>query len=582
MSAAPDAEPAAAPDRRRHLAAAALLLLLLGLLLASERGRSPTADEPNHLVRGVAYWTAPDARLSSAHPPLANALGGLPASLSRHDVDFESLSGWETARQVRVSRGYFRLDYGRARAELWWGRLMTMLLSVGIGAYLYGWTDRRWGWPTAPIALALYVLHPTLLAHGRLVTTDLAIVGAGFVACTAALAYAEARGAWRWVALAGAACLMVGVKHSGGPLLILLSLIVMVWATAGWGRFEDQATAQRIAEAAGSLFAVGLVVILFVNIIYRFEETGLTVQQVLDHPEPSSWVARRHDGGVITERGPLGLLPRGLPVPLPYTYVVGLFTVRAQNAMGHGEFFVGLREHAGHPLYFPTLLVLKSPIGFLALLGAAMGVVVARRRRPSATTGFLLAFCCLFLASVMSSKINIGVRHAMLLLPFAAVFAGRGAALLWTEGAGSERLRRVLIGLALGGCALAVVWPFPRYLGYFNGLVGGPAGGLQVSVIAEDWGQDLDDAAAVIQELRPDRTVHYYSMFGLRFDELESQGLTVRRLGCREKLAPGSIVLLHLTDIVRKQDKCFPWREGLDPLTVVGHHMYVYEVPPAR
>lgn len=575
-----DAEPAGIPDRRRHLVAVALLLLLFGLLLGSERGRSPTADEPNHLVRGVAYWAAPDVRLSSAHPPLANAFAGIPAALGDREPDFERFEGWETARQVRVSRAYVRQDYGQARRELRWGRLMIMLLSVGFGAYLYGWTDRRWGWPTAPFALALYVLHPTLLAHGRLMTTDLAIVAAGFVACTAALAYAEARGFWRWVGLAAAVCFMVGVKHSGGPLFVLLSAIVMVWAAAGWGRFEAHPLPRRLAEAAGSLFAVGLVVLLFVNGLYRFEETGLTVQQLLDHPEPSSWVARRWEGGVISEQGPLGRLPRGLPIPLPYTYVAGLFTVRAQNAMGHGEFFFGLRDQPGHPLYFPTLLVLKSPVGLLTLLGAALGLVVARRRLPSATTGFMLALCALFLVAVMRSRINIGVRHAMLLLPFAAVFAARGAALLWTEGAGPDRLRRVLVGLALGACALAVAWPFPRYLGYFNGLAGGPGGGLKVSVIAEDWGQDLEDAAAVLRDLRPDTPVHYYSMFGLRFDELRHHGLEVRRLKCSQELPAGSLVLLHLTDIVRKEHKCFPWREDLEPLTVVGHHLHVYEVPP--
>ena len=60
---APELLPATlAGDRRRHLLALALLLICAALLWTSERGRTLTADEPLHLVRGHAYWWTGTAR----------------------------------------------------------------------------------------------------------------------------------------------------------------------------------------------------------------------------------------------------------------------------------------------------------------------------------------------------------------------------------------------------------------------------------------------------------------------------------------------------------------------------------------
>ncbi len=55
--------------------------LFFWLALDSMVDDSPTMDEQNHLARGVAFVRTADPRLSLEHPPLTNALSGLPVAL---------------------------------------------------------------------------------------------------------------------------------------------------------------------------------------------------------------------------------------------------------------------------------------------------------------------------------------------------------------------------------------------------------------------------------------------------------------------------------------------------------------------
>src|SRR5690606_12879824 len=129
----------------------------------------------------------------------------------------------------------------------------------------------------------------------------------------------------------------------------------------------------------------------------------------------------------------------------------------------------------------------------LVLLGAGLALVLARLRRglrPSLTTSVLAIFATLTLASACASNINIGVRHVLPLMLIMIVFAARAAQLL-ISGA-SERLGQrwgaALVLASLLGCGVGAAATFPTWLGDFNLLVGGPAGGHRISVIGEDWG----------------------------------------------------------------------------------------------
>jgi hypothetical protein len=597
---------------RRHLLALALLLLCGVLLWTSERGRSPTADEPLHLVRGHVLWWRHDSRLSYAHPPLANAITSLPQASSgdepwglgaepdgtartvpERDSDptltraeaITTLAGWKVAQPLDVSSNYFEHDYQRARAELTSARRMMMLWTLALALFMYVWVERRWGFVAGITTLSLFALHPTLIAHGQLATTDMPLAATVFVSLAALIGWIE-RPTWGRAALFGlATTAMVLSKHSGLAYVVVMSLMLLAVAALRRGGFAELpgSRARTVGITLAQLAAVAVVMIFLIDAAYLFDRVGMRVDELLAEPEPHNWISRKRDFDLL-DKSPIAKLPEGLRLPFPFTWLVGLATVSEQNAMGHGHYFFGPRASGGHPLYFPVMLFAKSPTGLLVLLAVALAMFVARVRaawRPSLAGVVLLVFAGLSLASACASEINIGVRHVLPLLPIMLVFAGRGAAWLLAEPIGLPRwltVGRRPLGLWLGcllGCAIGAAATFPAYLGDFNLLVGGPRGGHRISVVGEDWGQDLGDLAEYAKQRGWD-SIAYHSSFPLRREELESHGLTVHEFGCKTPYHGSAPVVVHLGDWERRRS-CFEWLRERRPAHVINHHMLVFE-----
>ncbi|NVB37562.1 hypothetical protein G6O69_06940 [Pseudenhygromyxa sp. WMMC2535] len=639
-SAPPGKQEARSKHWARHLLALALLAICGVLSWTSERGRTLTADEPLHLIRGQAWLWTYDAQLSYAHPPLANVITALPhigggeepwgedrgvdgspdpearlltrmrrglvqpePTATRAEA-MQQLWQWEVANPLRVSQHYFTHDFQRAEAELTTSRRVMMAITLAFALFFYLWTERRYGWTTGILSLALLVFQPTLIAHGRLVTTDIPAMAAVFLSLAATIAWIERPGWARvgWFCLA--TTVMVLTKHSGLVIVLVLSGMLILAAGLGLGGFAGRGVKEgagdggaarwrgwgrRAAVVVGQLAVVAVVMILAIDAAYFFDRVGLSVSEIIAQPEPQNWLWRRYRHQLV-ERSFLGKLPDPLPMPFPYTWLVGLATVSKQNASGHGGYFYGLNSHLSHPLYFPVMLAVKTPLGVLGLLGLAGASVVGMvrtRRWPSVATGVLAVFALVNLISLMSSHINIGVRHAATLLPIMALFAGRAGALLFDPAARralwGERLgrfferplaRAAVLSLCLGSGVAAVATSFPAYLGYFNALAGGPGGGRWISVIGEDWGQDLGDVAEAAEEHGWTR-VAYYSHFPLRREALEARGLEVTRMGCKRRYRGPDPMIVHLSDWVRRQN-CFRWLEGREPVAFVNYNVLLF------
>jgi hypothetical protein len=226
------------------------------------------------------------------------------------------------------------------------------------------------------------------------------------------------------------------------------------------------------------------------------------------------------------------------------------------------------------------MLLAKSPTGLLVLLGAGFGLAITRLRRrewPSVTTTVLLAFAGISLASACASNINIGVRHVLPLILIMIVFAARAAQLL-AAGAIVRLGRRgglAVVTACLIGHVIGVATAYPAFLGDFSLVVGGPKGGHNISVIGEDWGQDVGDLGRLAVDQRWDR-IAYYTKFPLRREELETLGLEVEKIACHDPHYGSDPVAIHLDDWVRKPS-CFTWLRQKTPTYVVNHHILVFQ-----
>jgi 4-amino-4-deoxy-L-arabinose transferase-like glycosyltransferase len=486
--------------RRRRLLAAGLLAAGALLAFGSLRGDSLTFDEPYHLAAGLSYWRTDDYRFAQATPPLVQRVLALPLVLAGAEWPGPDAPGWregdvwEFVREWASEEGSRRRTLHASRLVAVVFYLATCLATAALARRCFG--EKAGGW-----ALALAVLSPTLLAHGRLATIDTAMA-LGSALVLLALARLIRRPTLLSLAAVAAALAALAVTKFTWP-LVLPAVFAMgaaaLWQDRGWR------TAARAGAAGGAL---AMVVVLAI-----WSQYGWRYQAVADdHPEsrmrtalspgdqaPTSmeetWalVLSPRGGGADAVRSAVGVARRHRL--LPEAYLFGIAHTR--RATGRGGYLRGEISPVGWRSYFPIAFLVKTPLPSLLLIGAGVLLVLARRvtvRDPVLLLGagvFVLSYS----AAAIGSAMNIGHRHLLPLYPPLLAMAAATAA------ATSSRTSRLLLGGAVAWLAVTTLSVHPHYLSYFNEAAGGWTRGHRWLADSNvDWGQDLWRLAAHARE----------------------------------------------------------------------------------
>ncbi|MHB9110160.1 MAG: ArnT family glycosyltransferase [Armatimonadota bacterium] len=477
-----------------------LLIWLAAVVTLAQLRMSPTFDEPNHVTRGIAILRTGDYRLSLDHPPLANVLEALPVAW-RHSGFSPDLPAWRNEQTWRAARATVWSDPAAGLQLIRGARPMVLIFTLGLGLLIFLWAAALFGRWGGVLALALYALDPTMIAHGGLATTDMA------AACTMLLAVFLLRGYLRRpspgrLVLAGVGLgLALAAKFSMLILLPITALILLVIALRpaenveypiGWPAQRGR----RFLRAAGAY-----AVILLVSGIVVWGMYGFTVEPLGAKPgQPLPVNASRMDR---------------LPVPA-LQYLRGVKTVMT-DTQGHRAYLLGKVDRTGKGwwYYFPVALAVKTPLPELLLMAGMLllALLPKVRARLALAHGewllLLLPAGMYFLAAlgVLGVSLNLGVRHIMPLFPFLLILAGGWVLLL------RPRARGVVLGCLLAAQLAAVLFAFPDYIAYFNEP--GRLLNVKQPVLIDsnyDWGQDLGRLAE-FQRQANWGTV-YFSYFG--------------------------------------------------------------------
>lgn len=551
-----------------------LVVLAASYSLATLRIRhdSPTEDEWAHLVRGISYWQNQDMRVHVQHPPLANAIDAIPTAFDSRTPRTMDMPTWSNG--YPPAGEYLKLDYERAREQLFACRYMAVLWLMGMAVYAFFFCQTFFGWPTAACALLLIAFNPTLLGQARYVATDLPAGAMWLVGVGETIRYLSTRKLWPVCTMGLGLAAAVLVKHNGVLLIPIAVLIALVSAVLGYGRFAGVAPLKRLLSWLGHFALAGLIVVLAINAVYKFDRTFLTVSEFLAEPEQKHWTTKAYKGNFLEKRTPLPKLPQSLRIPLPHPYLFGLFTIEEHNRRGYPTYFMGTSSQDGQVAYFPVLLAVKNPLSLVALLGVGL-LILYRKRHISLPSTVLLSACALFLAALMKSNLNMGIRHALPAISLMSLLGARSFALLPELLTGPALL--AARGLGLGGLLVSALSAAPHFLGYFNLLALGR--GPRIAVVGDDWGQDREDFVRFVKEkqLEP---LYYYTETGTRKMEVDYLGLKFKELGCRTKLPPGAWAAVHLQYVYRWQSShCSTWIEQLEPTYVINQNINIYQMP---
>jgi len=167
--------PASSPWIRRLTgpwAAGAILAAFWLLMVASLREKSLTFDEIGHVTAGYTYWRCDDYRLDPENGNLPQRLAGLPYLWAGFTFPSLDSDAWHQSDFLPIGDAWFNRMGNDAPAMLVRGRAVCGLVAVALGALVWWWARRLYGPRGAMLSLALFVLSPTILANGALMTSD--------------------------------------------------------------------------------------------------------------------------------------------------------------------------------------------------------------------------------------------------------------------------------------------------------------------------------------------------------------------------------------------------------------------------
>lgn len=467
----------------RHLPT--LLALLFGALYAFQlfvhaTRTSATVDEPVHMLAGYRHLACGDFAFNPEHPPLLKQVAALPLVASG-DVRAPTLpcdAGF-TPKQASFHLGNrFLVDNG-VYPILIPARAAAGLFSLAMAILLFLGLRRMLGAGPATLAVGLLALEPMMIAHGSLVTTDMAITLATFAAVLALHRGPTMRPLSRTLSLGAAFGLMLLSKHSALVIFPVLGLLLLVDARL---RADSARAWPRLAsQDAGYALLASCIALLMLWAGYGFRDAAGPGRAPAVVIGDFLVQVGRPGIGQTTAAGVLHLLDATRL--FPESYLMGLADI-----IGTGERpsrILGNSYPRGQWFYFPIALLLKTGLATLLLL--PVGVWALWRDPGKRRVLFYLALPPAgYLLASMTSGINIGARHVLPMYPFLLALAAAGGWWMWR----TTRLSRFALVMLLAYQALVVWRSSPDYIPFAN-AAWGPAPHAILQDANVEWGQSL-------------------------------------------------------------------------------------------
>jgi 4-amino-4-deoxy-L-arabinose transferase-like glycosyltransferase len=472
------------------------LLLVIGIgaarIVSTYKVFSQTFDEGYHLACGM-EWLDLGRQYALEQPPFAHiftAIGPYLEGSRSHGTPVVLKDGEGNPEPRAFNEGneiLYATNYWRTLALARLGILPFFILACFT---VWFWTEHLFGRPEALIAVLLFSNIPPILGHAGVATTDVAAAATLASALYALTLHLEAP-SWRHGVLLGLASAAAVVSKFSNIAFFAFSLLAVLLFRALWNRrFCLRSPRFRWRHGAGCI----AIVVVGAWSVYRFAWDPVIIRE-RDFASQEKWVQ--------LERLPHGALRNYamalLEKPLPLGQLVrGLGSVYLHTSRGHTSFLFGESRETGWWYFFPVVLAVKTPIAFLLLAGIGSVTLIRRlwRGENAPAPLFPLVFAAAILAFCMGSRIDLGVRHTLIVYPLLAEVAAC-AVVEWIRR--GRAYRYVAIGLVawqVGATCLA----HPDYLAYFNEF----AQNRPERVLLEsdlDWGQDLNRASIRLKEL---------------------------------------------------------------------------------
>lgn len=530
-----------------------LLVLMLVLEITSASTKSQTNDEAVHLMAGYSYLTEHDYRLNTEHPPLTKYLAAIPLLFLQPELD-TGHPAWQTTNQWKMAPDFLYNNTVSADTLLFWGRLPTMLLSLLLGWLIFVWARKLFGARAGLLALIFYVFSPNILAHSRLITSDLAITFFWLLTFFILQRYLEKPTSKNLILLSITTGLTLLTKFSA-PLIIPIIIIVLF---IKFRRDPQTFSLQQLLLTIFSLFIFGFFVV--------WAGYGFELLRIKNDP----FII--HNWGAAAAHLPFA----NLPIPF-YHYWVGLIKVFSHSAYGQDTYLFGQYAMQGWWYYFPLAFIIKTPLTtiFLALTVKLAGLkwwLKNKRTKPIPFHYYLLIIPPLiYFLYALISNLNLGLRHILLIYPF--IFILIGSMINWPIF--KKKIWQGVLVILMAFYLFTSVNIYPDYLAYFNEAVGGPSSGPDYLLDSNlDWDQDYKTLKTYLNENNISEI--YFNAANSAQAQYYLPGAKPIPAESEINFGPTSYLAVTVNSLYAENSQ-YSWLIKYQPVTRIGYSIYLYK-----
>jgi len=573
-----------------------LLILMLFFEVSSALKESQTIDEGVHLAAGYSYLMKRDFRMNTEHPPLAKELAALPLFIINNQLKqpFNQPS-WNEYNQWEFAQDFIYENNISADKIIFLGRLPTMLLSLVLGLFIFRWSREIFGTLAGLFSLILYCFSPNIIAHSRYITTDLALSLFFFLTLYYFYKYLKSPTLKNFIKFSILFALAQVTKFSALLLIPIILILLIYFFYFDKNKLYVNAIKKNFLI---KLFIVIIITSLTIFIAYGFEfkkpindinvqqqyakleqtitnneisEKGKLVQQIIKITDPET-----KSGQFIKNIAETVYIPA-------FSYLNGLVKLYFHNYHGHTAYLLNSYSDSGWWYYFPLAFLVKTPTSLQILMLMAFILAIFKyikrpfkniiKKIPNPAYILIIPPLIYFIFS-MSGKLNIGLRHILVVYPFIYIILGW---LIIIKLKKWKRLFYFFLSLLLLFFITSSLLIYPHYLAYFNVISGGPNNGHKYLVDSNiDWGQDVKKLKGYMDQ----NMIEYvcFSYFGqakLDYYDIDYQYLPnnqnfkgIKELNC--------VVAISLTSLLSRERE-YDWLLDYEPDDKIGYSIYIYD-----
>lgn len=589
------------PNNITYIIVACLLIFTFSIAVLSIREDSVTMDEVAHLPSGYSYLTQKDMRLNPEHPPLVKDLAAIPLLFIK-DINFPyNIKDWKDDVNGQWGFGYYFLYHTDNPADdmIFWARIPMILISVILGLYVFLWTKELFGNKAGLLALFLYSFSPTILAHSRLVTTDVGAAAGIFIAVYYFVKFLKNNSNKNLVIAGVALAIAELLKFSAILLFPFFGLLILIWAIINSSDFKT--FIKNFGFWLGKYILILIICFLVIWALYQYHTWNYPPERQVRDSDfiLSSFGSRIPANAVVWMADKPVLRPLG-------QYFLGVLMILQRSAGGNTTYFWGEISASGWKSYFPLVYLLKEPLAFhILLLGYIIFLVYLLKKLiwpPDVWNkiknwsknhfGELssLIFIAIYWTTSVSSNLNIGVRHLLPVFPLTIMLvAGCAISLSVRPPYSNSKIKKAFLGLLVLWQAFSVISVYPHFLSYFNELAGGPENGYKYTVDSNlDWGQDLKRLAKWTDENNIDKIyVDYFGGGDVKY-YLGDKFLSWQGAKNPKEMPNNSYLAVSATFLQGGRGKPAPgfnqpygyylWLNKYEPVVKIGNSIFVYHI----